>query len=916
MAKKSLSQKLLQSKLTPPIIRRELVVRPRLIERLQSARYAKLILLNIPPGFGKTTLIAQYMGHLHEQGVATAWLTLDDADNDPARFFTYLIAALQKSNADLDVDRTPSEFAYSAYSGHSTGGVLLYTLDYLAAFPDPITIVLDDFSVINSPEVLNSVKQLLLHLPPGKRLILMLRQEPNFGIERLRAQGEVFELKLKDLQFTLEETTQFIRQTQGLNLSEDDIEYIHHMTEGWAAGLQLSSLSSIWQENRVAKQNVGSWAFGNIYSYLAEEVLARQPQDIQSFLLETSILKRLTGPICDAVTGKTNSYEILDYLEKANIFLIPLDADHCWYRYHSIFALFLQNHLARWERKRLAALHRAASNWLSGNGEILEAVDHSILAGDMKEAASLLENCAFDLVKNGQTLTIVTWCQRLPVAIFRQYPELQLAYTYALIIQHRFTEAIDSLDKLDSGTTLSEAEASFQFDAMTLRSLALFIQDKHDQCEQVNELALSRLKAAKSEKQPQFLPILFHVTAAMRIAVGRFEEAKEYIWKAARISGQPTGVMMLMNKALEQMVDTIQGRLNETLASTRAVLDETATNPSRYSGGGAAIAILCAEALYQKNEVSAAEKLLISYHTIFPATVPDLIIMGLKTLARIRFAYGDITGAIRYLSEMERMGAEQGINRISAAARQERIRMAIQQGELDRAMQISREHDDQSVWTSFAKYNFFLGSDPETPEITQIRLLIARGQAKKALEHLKDELTRATSVGCFRRSLLLHLLSAKALLADSEKRQALRRLREALIMAQGEGYIRIIIDEGEPLLKMIRELYKFAAAKETSDKHNLSLTYLEKLLEAIGDAAPQPLDKTMDPNVAGPEPLTRREIDILEKAALGLSNEKIADRLCVSVHTARFHLRNIYWKMGAHNRTEAVAMARSLGLIK
>jgi LuxR family maltose regulon positive regulatory protein len=910
--KKTIHQPLFQSKLNPPISSRVLVSRTRLLEKLQSSRQTKLTLLCGPPGFGKTTLMVQWLFCLQEQGTPTAWLTLDEADNDPGRFLTYFIAAAQKNNPHFGL--VGSELGQIT-AEHTPTGLLLYVLDLLSTFKAPLNFFLDDFGVLQSPEALNIVQQLLNNLPSDKHLIIALRQFPELRLERIRAQGELLEIDFKDLQFSREETEQFIRQTQGLDLNESDIEYLYDITEGWAAGLQLSTLSSAWKKNQENNFRTHSWDTGRIFNYFAEEVLACQPIEIQSFLLKTSILKRLTGPLCNKLTGRSDGYETLDYLEKANIFLVPLDAEHRWYRYHGLFANFLLARLKRKEDQRIIALHRAACEWYSEVGEIQEAAEQAILAGDVEYAANQMEGCAFDLVNQGLTATLVEWGEMLPEPVINRHPVLELAYIYALIVRHQPDKALKVLDHLGQNGGLSNMESHILHDLYNLRVLALFVQDKIKECEQITMEALANLDFSKQDRQLKFLQTLFHIAGSLKMTVGRFEEALGFVWQAAQLIGRTPGAILLINVFLEQAIWFAQGKLNEVLAITRSSLADIGSSPSRYSGGGMAIAVLQSEILYEKNELAQAENLLLTYHPLLKIAIPDVMIKGLRTLSRIRLAYGDLTGAVRYLTQLERLGTERDILRVSASARQERIRIALQRGNLDLAIQIYRQHDDRSIWLSFEGH-CMIGNDPETPVVTQIRLMIGRGQHRKAMDLLKNELKKAEDLGFFRQGILLRILMAKALDTYEEKRQAHRVLREALLLAQGEGFIRSFVDEGDPIPKMIREVQKFAVSSGMMGQESISVEYLDRILRGIGEVTPLPIGLKGDQESAPPEPLTSREIDILEKVSMGLTNKNLADQLCISVHTVRFHLRNIHWKLGAHNRTQAVALARSFGYIR
>ena len=909
--KKSPLRRLLQSKLTPPVGSRRLVSRTRIVSWLQSSEHARLIMLRAPAGFGKTTLMVQLLMQLRNQGIQTAWLTLDEGDNDLGQFLTYLIAAIEKGIPGFE--RDAQETGHIGLGLNPTG-VLLYLIDRISTFEAPFTIFLDDFGALHSPEALELVRQLLQHLPHGKRIIISLRHVPDPSLGRLRAQGELVDIDLEGLRFSREETAEFISQTQGMELDESDVEYLYQTTEGWVAGLQLFTLSSLWRDNKINRSQTFSSAFYNISEYLAEDVLTRQPENVQSFLLRTSILNRLSGSLCNALTGQSDGDMMLTYLEKHNLFLIPLDEDRSWYRFHSLFAKFLQKQLDRQGNDVHIELHRAAYDWYAASGEAIEAANHAMLAGATELAAQQLENSSLSLSKNGMTTTVAEWAERLPQEVLDQHPELLLSYIYALIFAERYEKAHEMLDRLTNNVHRLKNETYTQ-DLRIARGFILMSQERMKEFECVILEGLTAYDPAANDSHTRFLPVLLNMAGMLKLTVGRLEEALNIIWEGARLINPCRDEVLVYNKYFEGRIYLAQGKLQEALLLTRSILEEKAYGPSHYAAGGTAVAVLEAEVLYEKNDLENSEKLLTAYISILPTVIAvEAMIVGFRLLVRIRRAKGDANGARHFLNDLERIGIQRGIPRACASARQERIRIALQDGETGYALKISGDYADQPIWDRFNGYKM-AGNDPETPEITRIRLMIGQNRHKEVLEPLKSELKKAESSGYFRQTLLLRILLAKACEGYGERSLAIKYVKEAILLAQDEEFIRCFLDEGEPVPKLVYELYRITIEDGHAGDGSISIEYVEKLMRAMGLVIPSP-DRTSEDDSSLLDPLTNREKEILEKLALGFSNYELADKMCISVNTIRYHLRNIFSKLGTKSRAQAIVMARRLGLIK
>jgi LuxR family maltose regulon positive regulatory protein len=900
---------------------RYLVPRARLDSWMSSAERARVILVWAPAGFGKTNLMAQWLAHLKEQGKPAAWLTLDEADNDPARFLSYLAAALCRADPDLDMrDPDPGPLE----GGSFPIGTILGRLEGRAPGAAPITLFLDEFEALRSGEVLGAIQYLLLHLPAGIRMVVATRDIPKISLAKIYARGDLLEIDVDGLRFNYEETEQFVRKTQGLNLRDEEIAWLLRYTEGWVAGLQLTTLSLSWREEAGNITQPISGSFHKIAEYLAEDVLARQPEEVQSFLTQTSILDRLSGPLCDALTGRSDGSEMLNGIERANLFLTPLDEERRWFRYHSLFAKFLRSRLERGFRDRLVRLHKAASAWYAKEGDLQEAARYAMAAEDPETAAGLMECCAVDLLTGGHVATVTEWGDRLPQPVLRRYPSMQFAFCTALVLQGEYERAARFLDSLDQDARQPVGLPYSREHLFALQSLILLAQDRIGECERVAREGVEGLAQAG---MPEGRSMLFLIAGLYRIAgwvqftLGKFDEALKYLDCGFQLDRQVSSLMgNVYDKYLKGRIEFTRGRMQAALANCRSALQETGTGPgpgpSRYLAGETCAAVLQADILYEMDDLERAETLLSAYRSLLPICLPvDERIVGYRILARICLARGNYSGAMSLLAELERSGGSGASTRAAASVRLEQTRMAIRLGDMKRAIQVSRNRDEQEVWPMY-EGRCMPANDPETPEIGRLRIRIAQGQAREALEPLKQGLRRAEEAGRFRQALQLQILLARASEELGERRAALRYLKEALNAAQHEGYVRSFADEGGAVTQLVRELRKNAGPGGNGIGKEISAEYLDRILRAAGVFTPPvPVPADGAAGAPPPEPLTRQEILILEQLATGLSNEALADKLHISKHTVRFHLRNIHAKLGAKSRTEAVALARRHGII-
>lgn len=894
---------LLRAKLQPPLSSRPLVQRSQLKGWMKAAEHARLVLVRAPAGFGKTTLMVQWLESLREQGVSTAWLTLDEADNDPGRFLADVFSAIQKAAPELNLG-TPG-LDLMGEGGVPTGGIL-FLLDQLSSYQAPLTLFLDDFGIIKNPKVLEMGRQILYHLPPSKRIVLSTRRLPEVGLGKIRARGELFDIDVERLRFSLAETEQFAKQTQGLELDDNTVALLQDSTEGWVAGLQLSTLSPSWRKGSGAPGQPAAGNLRELSEYLAEDVLQHQSEEVQAFLLQTSILRRFSGSLCDALTGRNDSYQMLDYLERANLFLVPLDEERRWYRYHSLFSKFLRSRLELSHRDRLPELYRKASEWHAQKGEFQGAAEYALAAGDVEQAAGLMELCAPSLVMAGHLGVVSEMGDRLPVVVLDRHPKLLLAYGYIQMYRHQYDEALETISRAFS---VQSPYPGFVNDARLLKGIVLFCQDRVAEC--AKELS-DEFLAECADSKPIGYATLHTAIAALRVAAGRFDEALEHFGRAHLIFQKTEDRLgEIYSSYYEGTRELVLGRLQGALALCQSVLEDKATGLLRYSPGGTAVAVLLGEALYETGELEKAENLLTQHRPLIPQAISaDVFIVGFRILSRLLVARGNFPGAMSCLTEFERLGAERGLPRAVASARLEQVRMALLRGDLGRAQRIFEVCDDEKIWKSSEGW-YMPGNDTETLEISRLRLMIEQGQAEKALGFLRVELARAEAEQRFRQALLIRILMAKAYESGGQRGKAMRALKKAILFAQDEGFVRIFLDEGETLTTLLVELSRTTGVG--SDE--ISSEYLTKLLQAMGAGSAGVMPEA-SPAEDLVESLTDREIKILELVAQGLSNEELGDKLYISKHTVRSHLRNIHSKLGAKNRTEAVSLARRYGYIK
>ncbi|MBP7045966.1 MAG: helix-turn-helix transcriptional regulator [Chloroflexi bacterium] len=894
---------LLQTKLYIPRKRPSLVPRPHLIAKLNRGLHRKLTLISAPAGFGKTTLVSEWIA---DGKRPFAWLSLDKRDGDLSRFLTYLIAALQthkpalgeKALAMLESPEPPP-----------SESILTTLLNEIAAIPDEFALVLDDYHVLDAaPPIDQALTFLLEHLPPQMHLVITTREDPPLPLSRLRVRGLLTELRVADLRFTVAETAVFLHKVTGLAFSTNEIAALEKRTEGWIAGLQLAAISM--QGRADVPGFIKAFAGDDRYivDYLVDEVLRRQPEHIRRFLLQTSILDRLSGPLCEAVTNQEEGGALLEILERSNLFVIPLDDKRQWYRYHHLFGDVLQAHLMKEQPEATAALHQRASGWYEGHGLTAAAVYHAFAADDMARAARIIELAWGEMDRNRQAAEWLGWAKKLPDALVLARPVLSVGYAWAFLDTGQMEAAEMWLRQAEHclATTTDFVvadEAEFQYlpgsiaSARTYHALAL--GDMAGTIKYAHQ-ALDFFPAEEYLRRgtpAALLGLAAWASGDLTEAIHAFTEAMTDYQKAGNTLFVITGAYVLAD------MKVAQGHLREAIKVCQEAIQLAEAQGEPVLRGAADLYTgLCELSLAQNDLEAAKAHLLRSQELGEDAALPRWSYRWHLAQAGVKAAEGNLDDALDALDEAERQYVRGPVPDVRTLAAL-KARLWVQQGRLANAQNWADEQglsvdDDLSYLHEF-------------DHITLARLLIARyrhGQEENCLQGavaLLERLRQAAEAGG-RMGSVLEILVQQAMAAEAQGHiaEALIPLEQALTLGEPEGCIRTFVDAGPPLAKLLARM-KAEGRRQKA--------YVSQLLVAFGmGKVIQPSAASVQPLV---EPLSERELEVLQLVAEGLSNREIAERLFVALSTVKGHNRVIYGKLNVSRRTEAVARARELGLL-
>jgi LuxR family maltose regulon positive regulatory protein len=937
---------LLATKLFVPPARANLVVRPRLFERLQAGLREKLTLVAAPAGFGKTTLLSAWRVTAASSTLRFGWVSLDHTDNDPLRFWSYVITALDTLAPGVGTTALALLHSPQPPPIESILTGVVNALSAACAVPPvrDVALVLDDYHVITAPAIHSGLALLLEYSPPQLHLVILTRADPPLPLPRLRARGSVTELHARDLRFTADEAAAFLNQVMGLALTAADLAALEARTEGWVAGLQLAALAMRDHQDRSGFLRSFSGSNRYIVDYLAAEVFASQPAHIQSFLLHTAILNRMCGALCDAVllgdaenghpqgepridrddpasqlavlgSGEPYSQLILDHLERANLFVVPLDDERQWYRYHHLFADLLRHRLSgAVSAEMVATLHRRASVWYERQGLVAEAVQHAQTAADDTRVAQLIEQHGLRIIIGGQIPTVLSWLSALPEALLCARPLLCTLSALALLLTNQLAAAearIRDAERAVKPDTPADQVRIIQGRAAVLRAITVRYTGDFARCVAFAQQALQVLPETETVARAVAL-----LNAARAFQVdGDVTEVHERLAIAVvapiRASGNLFGALAAFtNLAQLQMA---QGRLRTAVASLREAL-QVAPDPELFRSleGSPAYYFSMGELLCEWNDLDAAEQHLAQGMDLVagPLTVDAVYVaQGYLALARLQHARGEDAAAQRTLEIYTDLARQRGfVAHLLARGAAAQAQLALARGGLAAAV----------AWAdaSGLRATDDLSFPREAEYLTLARVWIAQGGARlqQAVELLDRLLADAEAKA--RMGSVVDILIARALAqwTQGARSGALATLERALTLAAPEGAIRRFVDAGAVMATMLHEAQAVGIASD----------YIPRLLGAFaknagGSLQPNHAAAPPHPSSSSPqpleEPLSMRELEVLRLIASGKSNAEVARTLVIAISTVKTHTNSIFAKLRVTSRTQAIALARDLQLL-
>ena len=887
---------LISTKLYFPPSRLVITSRPRLVERLAEGLHGPLTLLSAPVGSGKTTLLSEWRAG-PGANTPVAWLSLDAADNDPLRFFHYLLAALEPLKPALAQEIQP---LLQSNDSQNVEAILILLVNILSALPQDFLLVLDDYHIISANAIHDAMAFLLDHLPPAMHIALLTRADPPLPLARLRARGQLTELRAADLRFSLAESATFLIHDMGLALSVEQVTALEGRTEGWIAGLQLAALAlhALQQEQdpqEFIKAFTGSHRY--IVDYLADEVLNHLPETLRDFLMKTSILERFSAPLCDAVVeDHAQSEAILRQLERSNLFLIPLDHEQCWYRYHHLFADLLHSRLIHSEGERVALLHDRAAAWFEQNNLIDEAIHHALAARNFERASRLFRQGPLAILYARSLSLLEQWLQAFPEEFLHSDPWLCIAKAHVLWATGRrdvIAPVMANAEKALAGLIGAGKMDENSTDATILQGEILAFQALNAMGNNNLSLAVSLAQRAITKLPATSRSRVFALGSLYMAYIGadEIDRAIEICNEAATLA-RPLQYFSMHTTATYTQANLlrIKGNLHRSAQVARDALAYAERHGQSHIFYYGVVHISLAETLYEWNRLDEMELALnTGLKLCRQGGMNILVVLGMIAQARLKHAQGDIASALNVLAQIEHDCREMDARMYQEECTELRVWFQAENGDLTGvAEKLPMLPQDVELQVGLAGLNkLYQAAD----------YLLLLGRAKEAMQ-IMERLLPQVNFDLWRLLILISL--AVACEKSHQQNRALGYLRQALALAEPEGFVRVFLNRGEAvqmLLQMLppsERIHGFAA----------------KVLAGF----PAPL-QTAASKVAKVELLSKREVELLHLIADGRSNKEIATQLVISIGTVKRHTVNIFTKLDVKNRTEAVAKARELGLL-
>ncbi len=912
------------TKLRPPSNKAKLVDRPRLMESLKHPLAHKLILIHGPAGFGKTTLAGQWHDRLAAESIMVAWLAVDSTDNDLERFLGYIIEAIRYVEPNIGSGLAE---VLEANPGNAAEYVLGALINEFELYDGEFVLFLDDFHLIHEPKIHESLEFLLLRIPSNFHVVVTSRSLSSMPLARLRVQNELLEINATDLRFDYEESSAFLSDAKALELNADDLMTLWRSTEGWVAALQLASISLRRSGDRERLLQWASGATSDIGEYLAENVLTSLPKDLIEFMLKTSILGRLSGGLCNAVTAREDSANFLNVLENQELFLLPLDEERQWFRYHHLFAKFLQRRLERDHAKIIPSLHLAASEWFSSHGQTAEALTHALAAGDVERAVDLVEKDSMSLVQNSYMGSILNLVSRLPESALCNRPGLQTAISWAYCLTHHPQEAREALANVER-VALKEPPHIQRLLIGEANVIRACISVYGDQIADVDALVRPCLDDP-SDYPPWVVGVAANILTYVHI----------HTYQLQKVAPMQTWARKYQDRA-QGLFSSVYGRCFTGIAAywtgDLTVAEkhfQDALNLAHHSAGIQSPAARLAGSLlgqlkYEKNELEEAEQLLQESRVLgFEGGVVDFYLATFITTSRLMIQKGNFAEANAILHEGQTTAKQLGLDRLAMAVVSEQVRLYVLIGDTRAAARMLADIPND-IASSILPTQGKEAQIVDFLEVAKARLFCEEGCPEQAIAILRRQSQRARDSGRKHQEIANNALLAIALNLAGESGEAEEILAHAVTEGVRRGIIRTFLDKGPRLIAMLevmrekarRHQISLGTLPEFSESANLLITTSRHPDHGLSPLVATRLNPSGSEDIANHRPafddsLKGREIDILRLLDQGRANKEIARVLNISVDTVKWYLKSIFGKLCVTSRGQAIAEARRLRLL-